>query len=84
MAYFLQFIVFALALLGVLTKSVKTDEKGNSLHSKYGLLILTTPGKIIISLLIVSFFVSLYSTYQSSEESKKKEDKLNAELANKI
>lgn len=80
MSYASQCIVFLLALLGVLTKSVKTDEKGNSVHSKYGLLALTRSGKVIIIFLIISFLISLYTTHQGSKEAKEKEDKLIAEL----
>lgn len=76
MSYVLQFIVFILALLGVMSKSVKTDEKGNAIPVKFGLLKLTGIGKIIITLLFISFLLSLVTTYNSSKEAKENEVKL--------
>jgi hypothetical protein len=79
--YISQFIVFLLALIGVMWKSIETDQNGNSIRSKRGFLVLTRAGKIIVVCLFISFFLSVYTTYLGSKESKEKEEKLNADLA---
>lgn len=89
MSYISQCIVFLIALLGVIFKSVQTDDKGNVIHSKYQLPILsryqlpalTRVGKIIVVCLFVSFLISLHTTYQVAKEAKEKEDNSAAQLA---
>lgn len=89
MSYISQSIVFLIALLGVVFKSVQTDDKGNVIHSTYQLPILsryqlpalTRVGKSIVVCLFVSFLISLYTTYQVSKEAKEKENKSAAQLA---
>ncbi|MDQ3802541.1 MAG: hypothetical protein M3416_01605 [Acidobacteriota bacterium] len=78
MSYISLFIVFVIALLGLLSKSVKADEKGNNAPAKYGSLALTGTGKVITALLCVSFLLSLFTMYQSSKEAKEIERMLNA------
>jgi len=73
MSYIAQIIVFILAILGALFKSVKQDEKGNTVHSKSGIPILTRPGIILVFFLIISFIVSIYLTWNNNKESKAKE-----------
>lgn len=79
--YLSQLVVFAIALLGIMVKSVETDDKGSPIHSKFGANKLTTHGKIIAALLFVSLLFSFYMTWRGSKEGKEKEAKLSAELA---
>jgi len=89
MSYISQCIVFLIALLGVVFKSVQTDGKGNVIHSKYQSPILsryklpelTKAGKSIVVCLFVAFLISLHTTYQVAKEAKEKEGKAAAQLA---
>lgn len=67
MSYLSQIIVFALALMGTLFQSTKTDADGKTLHTKSGLPVLTTVGKVVVTLLTISFGISLLSVWQSEQ-----------------
>lgn len=76
MSYISQIIVFILAIMGILFKSVKVDANGNTVLSASGLPRLTKSGKIVAALLIVSFVISLLSTYSSNKSSDEAKERL--------
>jgi hypothetical protein len=76
MAYISQTIVFILAILGTLSKSTKTDDTGKPIPSKFGLPILTTAGKVVVTLLALSFVLSIYTTWVRSSAEKHKNEEL--------
>src|SRR5947209_4423100 len=67
MNFISQTIMFALALMGILFKSTKTDEKGTPIYYSYGLPMLTTTGKVVILLLTISFGISLLTIWQKNQ-----------------
>jgi hypothetical protein len=60
-------IVFFLALMGTAFKSTKSDAAGKTIHTPYGLPALTRTGKIVMILLTMSFFLSLFSVWRSAK-----------------
>jgi hypothetical protein len=83
MDYISQTIVFILAILGILFKSTKTDAEGKTVHSASGLPVLTTTGKVVIVLLLVSFGISVLSvrnTRKSEDEATRKRDEMARQL----
>jgi len=74
MSYISQAIVFVLAVMGVLFKSIQTDKDGKTIHTASGLPVLTKTGRTVIFLLVLSFLVSLLTTRQKSktDETQKK------------
>lgn len=64
MSYVSQIIVFALALMGTLFQSTKTDADGKTIYTKSGLPVLTTVGKVVVTLLVISFGISMLSVRQ--------------------
>jgi hypothetical protein len=72
-----QTIVFALALMGTLFKSTRTDEHGKTTYTASGLPMLTTTGKVVVTLLSISFCVSLITIWQKN---KSEEDARNARI----
>jgi len=89
MAYISQVIVFILALMGILFKSTETDKKGKTIYSKYGTPVLSWTGIIVMVLLTLSFFISVFSTWQKSAsdfeqktQALEHQEKLNDQLNN--
>ncbi len=76
MAYISQTIVFILAILGILSKSTKTDDAGKPILSKFGVPILTRAGKVVVTLLTLSFVLSVYTTWVTSKAEKRKNEEL--------
>ena len=75
-AYTLLIISFLLAIFGTFYKSTNTDEKGNTIYTKRGFPSLTRVGKGIITLLTLSFLISLYITIDNEKQAKEKEKKI--------
>lgn len=84
MAYISQTIVFILALIGVLFKSTKTGNDGKTIYAKSGLPVLTKTGKIVITLLTLSFIISFVTLWQkaTSDENQKKDAKVKQQELN--
>jgi hypothetical protein len=87
MAYIPQVIVFILALMGILFKSVKTNDEGKTIYTKHGIPVLTRTGVVVIILLTISFIASVFSTLQKSKSdvqqktmALEQQDKLNEQL----
>lgn len=81
MNYISQTILFALALMGTLFKSTKTDAQGKTMHAASGLPVLTRTGKTVVSLLSISFIVSLATIWQknlSEDRAKQGQEELKA------
>jgi hypothetical protein len=87
MTYFTQIIGFLLAVIGVLFKSLKTDENGKTIHNKYGVPLLTRTGRVVLSLLVLSFVASIYVTYnkaKSDDEGRKKAEEAQKESQSEL
>jgi len=65
--YISQTIVFALALMGTLFKSTKTDANGKTIYTTSGLPALTTTGGVVVILLAISFGISLITIWQKNK-----------------
>jgi hypothetical protein len=68
MSYLSQVIVYTLAVLGVLFKSTKTDSEGKPLYWKHTIPVLTTTGKVVLTLITLSSVVSIISAYRKSKD----------------
>ncbi len=66
MSYFSQFIVYALAVMGILFKSTKTDSEGKTLYWKHSIPMLTTTGKVVLVLITASSVISIVSARRKS------------------
>jgi hypothetical protein len=67
MNYISQTIVFALALMGTLFKSTKTDAGGKTIYGASGLPVLTTTGRVVVTLLSIFFCISLITIWQKNK-----------------
>ncbi|HKQ50817.1 MAG TPA: hypothetical protein VJT74_00510, partial [Pyrinomonadaceae bacterium] len=67
MAYISLVIVFILAIMGTLFKSTRTDSSGKVIHAKYGLPVLSKTGKVVVSLLTISFLLSIFTTWRKAQ-----------------
>jgi|GEM_PF-3128810 len=61
-----QSIVFVLAIIGVLFKSTKTDDKGRTVYNPSGLPELTRTGKLVVTLVCGAFLVSMVTIFQKN------------------
>jgi hypothetical protein len=71
MNYVLQFIVLALAVIAGVVKSIKTDPAGKTLYLIKPLPLLTTTGKVVLALLLVSFALSVVKIRASNASEEK-------------